>query len=299
MIVTNTQTNIDTSREIPDSCKVSDGVPLACLVGNTSVSKQTALKVAAMTDTILGGEDTVSHRSRPGHPAYQSPGLRLQQRIRSHMHRGRLSLSITDNRHTMISVKRKRGLRRSYQVRLHHMFLQASSQLARALALYIEKNDSAASKFLSEFIEQNGTKVKPRQWRDSGPTMSPIGQTHNLQEVFDRINDDYFGGKICARITWGPHIKRTKKRRSIRMGSYCVEDKIIRIHRSLDRPFVPGYFVEWVVFHEMLHQVHEVKVVNGRRQFHTKDFCQDEALFEYYGAAKKWEQTNIDRLLTY
>ena len=38
------------------------------------------------------------------------------------------------------------------------------------------------------------------------------------------------------------------------MGSYSVEDRLIRIHPTLDRPDVPRYYVAWIVYHEMLHQ---------------------------------------------
>ena len=70
------------------------------------------------------------------------------------------------------------------------------------------------------------------------------------------------------------------------MGSYSVEDRLIRIHRSLDRAFVPRFFVAWIVFHEMLHQVHDIRVKNGRREFHSKEFLADEAQFEHYDEAQ-------------
>jgi len=83
------------------------------------------------------------------------------------------------------------------------------------------------------------------------------------------------------------------------MGSYSVEDRLIRIHRSLDRAFVPRFFVSWIVFHEMLHQVHDIRVKNGRREFHSKEFLADEAAFELYDQARLWERRNLDALLTY
>jgi hypothetical protein len=83
------------------------------------------------------------------------------------------------------------------------------------------------------------------------------------------------------------------------MGSYSVEDRLIRIHRSLDRAFVPRFFVAWIVFHEMLHQVHDIRVKNGRREFHSKEFLADEQQFEHYDQAKGWERRHLDALLTY
>ena len=68
---------------------------------------------------------------------------------------------------------------------------------------------------------------------------------------------------FAAAITWGARTGRPKRRNSIKMGSYSVEDRLIRIHRSLDRVFVPRFFVAWIVFHEMLHQVHDIRVKHG------------------------------------
>ncbi len=83
------------------------------------------------------------------------------------------------------------------------------------------------------------------------------------------------------------------------MGSYSVEDRLIRIHRSLDRAFVPRFFVAWIVFHEMLHQVHDIRVKNGRREFHSKEFLSDEAQYADYDQARHWERQHLDALLTY
>ena len=83
------------------------------------------------------------------------------------------------------------------------------------------------------------------------------------------------------------------------MGSYSVEDKLIRIHPALDRAFVPKYFIESVIFHEILHHVHPIPVKGGRRQFHTPEFKAQEKTFPQYQKAQKWERANIDRLLFY
>ena len=92
---------------------------------------------------------------------------------------------------------------------------------------------------------------------------------------------------------------RKRRRNSIKMGSYSVEDRLIRIHPSLDRPFVPRLFVEWIVYHEMLHQKHDIPVVGGRRQFHTPEFLAEEATFDGFDRARHWERENLDRLLLY
>ena len=227
----------------------------------------------------------------------------LERRIRAHMAKGRVSVTLTDNRYTMISVRRlppaaKNGGRR-YEVRLHHMFADADPVITRALAHYIAENDAEASRILGDFIDQNSGHVRGRARRQPTQVIFTAGEHHDLRLIFDELNARYFENKIEAAITWGQRTGRPRRRNSIKMGSYSVEDRLIRIHRSLDRAFVPRFFVEWIVFHEMLHQVHDIKVRNGRREFHSKEFLADEAMYEHFDQAKSWERRHLDALLTY
>src|SRR5438477_5506244 len=222
----------------------------------------------------------------------------LERRIRAHLARGAVSVTLTDNRYTMISVRRLAKEKR-YEVRLHHMFADADPVITRALARYIADNDADASRVLGDFIDQNTSHVRGRARRQPTQVIFTAGEHHDLRALFDDLNARYFENKIDAAITWGARAGRPRRRNSIKMGSYSVEDRLIRIHRSLDREFVPRFFVAWIVFHEMLHQVHDIRVKNGRREFHSKEFLADEAAFELYDQARVWERRNLDALLTY
>ena len=222
----------------------------------------------------------------------------LERRIRAHLARGRVQVTLTDNRYTMISVRRISKERR-YEVRLHHMFADADPVITRALARYIAENDAEASRVLGDFIDANNDHVRGRARRTPAQVIFTAGETHDLREIYDEINARYFDNRIEAAITWGSRTGRPRRRNSIKMGSYSVEDRLIRIHRSLDRELVPRFFVAWIVFHEMLHQVHDIRVKNGRREFHSKEFMADEAQFEHYDQARAWERSHLDALLTY
>ena len=227
----------------------------------------------------------------------------LERRIRAHLARGRVEVTLTDNRYTMISVRRvkapaPRGEMR-YEVRLHHMFVDADPVITRALARYIADNDAEASRILGDFIDDNSGHVRGRARRTPTTVIFTAGEHHDLRQIFDELNERYFDNKIDAAITWGARTGRPRRRNSIKMGSYSVEDRLIRIHRSLDRAFVPRFFVAWIVFHEMLHQIHDIRVKNGRREFHSKEFLADEAQFEHYDEAKDFERRHLDAILTY
>jgi hypothetical protein len=228
------------------------------------------------------------------------PRTQLLARIQRQVGNGRVELEITDNFSTMISVRSEPG---RYVLRLHHMFLHAGSEIVVALARYVERDDRAASRVLNRFIDGQAKSIRrSRRRRAPGPTLEPRGEAHDLRSIFDELNRGYFAGAIAAQITWGPRLSpalRGRQRRTLKMGSYCVEDRLIRIHPSLDRAEVPREFLAWIVYHEMLHQKHDIPLRGGRRQFHTPAFIADEACYEHIEIARRWEREHLDLLLSY
>jgi hypothetical protein len=82
------------------------------------------------------------------------------------------------------------------------------------------------------------------------------------------------------------------------MGSYSAEARVIRIHPALDQAEVPRYFVEWIVFHEMLHDIYRIRRRGGRRCVHTPEFLEHERRFHAFRRAQRWENENLDLLLS-
>lgn len=217
----------------------------------------------------------------------------LQARLGAHLGRGRARVVITDNVRTMLSIKRGHGV---YTFRLHHMFIDAPPLVLKAIASYAELQDRDASELLRAFIDANDEAIRARS--EPKPfTIDTQGRWHNLQDIFDELNAHYFDNRIQARITWGSRTRRKRGRQSIKLGSYTVEDLLIRIHPVLDAEDVPRYFVAWVVYHEMLHEIHDMPIVDGRRVYHTREFRRAEAQFDQYPEAVLWERTNLHRLL--
>ena len=217
----------------------------------------------------------------------------LQQRLAAFLERGRPRVVVTDNLHTMVSIKRGNGM---VTFRLHHMFLDAPSLVLRALTRYADTQDRSSAQLLRAFIDANEPSIRKAS-RERPVVVDVEGKYHNLQEIFDELDRDYFGGGIRARITWGPRGRRLRGRSSIKLGSYTFEDELIRIHPVLDASDVPRFFVAWIVYHEMLHEVHEMPVIDGRRVYHTSAFRRAEARFEHYAEAVLWERTNLHKLL--
>ncbi|MBK9070922.1 MAG: hypothetical protein IPL79_07980 [Myxococcales bacterium] len=236
----------------------------------------------------------------PSDGAVESAAAGLAQRIRAHLRQATITVALTDNRYTMISVRRSKlpgryGARAHYDVRMHSMFISAPPQLTRALAHYIAKGDRASSRALGQYIDAHVPAKAVR--RVASVPVVTAGDVHDLAAIYNDLNSQYFGGAIEATITWGPRISRPKRRQSIKLGSYALEDRVIRIHRVLDRDTVPHYVVAWVVYHEMLHQKHDFRRRGSRREFHTPEFLRDEAKFAFFTQAKAWEKAHILQLL--
>jgi len=201
-------------------------------------------------------------------------------------------LSVTDNRTTMISFRRAPS---ALRLRLHHMFLDAPEPVVRAVADYAGRGHRRAGRVLDDFIRLEQPRI--RQERDlSDERFSPVGRFFHLDEIRDRLNERFFQGGVRACIGWGRTPGR-RRRKSIRLGVYDHQTREIRIHPALDHPEVPRFFVEFIVFHEMLHQLFPSSNGPGRRVHHPRAFRDRERAFPLYEAAIAWERENLRALL--
>ena len=200
-------------------------------------------------------------------------------------------LSVTDNRSTMVSFRR---IRSGLRLRLHHMFLDAPGSVVQAIADYAGRGLGEAGPVLDDFIRGRQPLIRQEPYGRS--LLNPRGRYFNLQAIFDRINHVHFQSGIRAKIGWG-RMPTQRRRRSIRLGVYDHQTREIRIHPALDRAHVPAYFVEFIVFHEMLHQLFPSAHRPGRRLHHPRAFRDREKAFPCYALALQWEKQNLRVLL--
>jgi hypothetical protein len=194
-----------------------------------------------------------------------------------------VSLTFTNNATSMISVTKKGG---GTDVRIHRVFLAAGAPVIDEIADFI-KTGRGKTPFVRAFIRQNkgllGTAPQRRK------SLRAAGQWHDLVTISVKINAEYFNNRVTAGITWGAgNHRRAARRRTL--GSYNRDTGLITINPLLDRKTVPSYFVEFIVYHEMLHADMGVKMRNGRRLVHTGEFRLRERLFREYERAISWER---------
>lgn len=209
-----------------------------------------------------------------------------------------LQIRVTDNVHTMLSFSRRD---RRLVVRLHHMFLAAPESIVEALARYIRGGDPLASAALDQYIQNHRRLIRrvPAHIRRKRVPIRSRGSFHDLQDVFDELNQLWFDGKSDCAITWGPSPRVRLPRKSIKLGSYSADAKLIRIHPAMDQREVPRFFVTWIVFHEMLHHRFGISRRGVRRCVHPPVFCEAERAYPDYERARAWEREHLDLLLTW
>jgi hypothetical protein len=141
--------------------------------------------------------------------------------------------------------------------------------------------------FLFPRLKKHLTVSKPKPLQ-----LQPFGGHYDLQTIFNELNACYFNNQLDLKITWFGSAQR-KARRHRKLGLYCFRSKVVKIHRLLDQPHFPPYFISYVVYHEMLHSVcPPVKAKRGRYRIHHSDFLKKEKEFAQYEVAKRWEEEN-------
>ena len=203
-----------------------------------------------------------------------------------------LLLTLTENRSVLLSFRRKGG---AIELRLHRMFLHAPAPVVTALGRGLRRRSRQADGEVRRFMNDNLFRV--RKAEPKLPTLVARGQTHDLTEIFARLNQRFFANKLLVPITWGRGSGRAR-RGGLTFGSYDPVLALIRIHPVLDRREVPLYFLESVVYHEMLH--HHLGGVSdraGRTVYHSRAFRQAEAQHPWHREALLWEKENLPHLL--
>ena len=120
-----------------------------------------------------------------------------------------------------------------------------------------------------------------RQERGRKILLSAQGRHYDLEVIFEDLNTRFFHGLLARPLmTWSRHASRQS------LGHYDPSHNTIVISRVFDRPEMPRYAIEYLVYHEMLHLKHPVKLNGSRRCVHPKAFQEEERLFPELDKAK-------------
>lgn len=177
-------------------------------------------------------------------------------------------------------------------VRISDIFSGAPMDIHRALAFVL----------VAKLLSHRTPHVYERKYRDYACTpqvlrasdiarrrrgrkmiSSAHGTTYDLDAMFTQLNRRHFDGTLeKPTLTWSQ--RRTRRI----LGHHDPVHDTIVISKTLDADNVPEWFVEYILYHEMLHIKHPARLIHGRRYYHTNEFRADEQRFPYYEKAQKW-----------
>ncbi len=177
-------------------------------------------------------------------------------------------------------------------VRLSDLLEGAPDAVLQAIAhillakLYRKPVDRAVSARYRRYIGGQDVTAKARlvrQIRGRKHIRSARGHHYHLEEIFDDLNQRFFHGLMGRpQLTWSRNHARSS------LGHYDPAHNAIVISRIFDHPRVPRYAVEYILYHEMLHLKHPVKLRGSRRCVHSREFVAEENLFPEVASAKKF-----------
>ena len=122
-----------------------------------------------------------------------------------------------------------------------------------------------------------------RQMRGRKHIETPLGHVYNLENIFDELNTRFFHGLLARpELTWSQDHARNS------LGHYDPAHNAIVVSRIFDQSRVPRYALEYIVYHEMLHLKHPVKLRGSRRCVHSPEFQAEEKLFPRLQEAKEF-----------
>jgi hypothetical protein len=141
-----------------------------------------------------------------------------------------------------------------------------------------------------EYARSDRTRTRMNRMRRGRVRLAatnPRGEHFDLQRLFEELNENYFAGSLHR-----PHIGWSTRSWRRQFGCYDPGPNQILLNRRMDRPGVPQFAVEYVLFHEMLHVKHPTRRSGCSLVSHSREFREEEKRFAEFERARRV----IDRL---
>ena len=237
----------------------------------------------------------ISHRSSGERAVAEQLRRALQKRIEAIFGKP-VSLRLNANRLTYFSVRFPKG--DAPRLSLHRCFAEASDEVLGAVVGMMQTKDKRSERicrrYVAEYDKAAGAQPRPIP----RVRLRARGRWHDLRRLADAVNHRYFAGALRIRITWGKRADSIPRRRSIQFGTYDRALDLLRIHPLLDSPDTPEFYLDYLIYHELLHKAlgEGRSERTGRRQVHHGEFRRRERAHEHYRKAVEWERQFFHRL---
>jgi hypothetical protein len=207
---------------------------------------------------------------------------------------GDLKIELHENTWTMVSLS-SRG--RTRVLRLHKLFTKAPHAVLDAVvrSFFLRENRDAVRKHrarILDFVEANREMTLSSLSAQS--LRAPRGSSYDLRAIADVIRRRHLPDCPPVRIGWSERVTPCLMGKWIAMPDGVPN--VVVINRLLDSPQVPLYYLEYVVFHELLHEMIPIRRHGGRWVHHPAEFRRMEREFPAFEQAVGWERENVARL---
>lgn len=201
----------------------------------------------------------------------------------------KVRIVFTRNASTMISRSERAG---RITLRLHCLFQRAPEDILADVVRYFFSRKATVdtrkvrTRLIDFVAEHRESTLLPYPARRKMP---PRGECYDLDELRDRQLEEYFPD-----IEAPPEMGWTHRCHRSLMGKWVeVPDpnrNLILINRLLDNSHVPSYYVDYVIYHELLHELTPIVRSRGRWIHHPPEFKRREKRYPLYKLAQQWER---------
>jgi hypothetical protein len=175
---------------------------------------------------------------------------------------------------------------RTIEIVAQESFLYAPDQVLLALLGTALQPASGSNK---QIIREYASGKQFKRVRESleylsvPPGSFSAGKHHELEKSFNRVNQDLFNDRLKKpHLVWNNRMTRRK------FGHYQEDTNTVMVSISLDHPRVPEYVIDYVMYHELLHQKLGARLKNKRRYTHTPEFKKKELDFPRIKEAQRF-----------
>ncbi len=189
-----------------------------------------------------------------------------------------------------IHFRPMRGLYRIHNTRTHSIAAMPTPMLAfdqtgfEAIRdLMFSRTPQSKQQLHAQMLAEPYQNLQAELTALAGPIERAAGAFHDLNLSFLRVNADYFNHQMPKpNLTWSRMMTGRK------FGHHDSIRDTVLLSATLDRPDVPIFVVDFVMYHELLHKKLGLTWFAGRRYVHTPEFNAAERLFKFYAQAEAW-----------
>ncbi len=154
--------------------------------------------------------------------------------------------------------------------------------LCRILRLPESRADRDAVRAYREHL--NGPHGAPFSGPRGRKHIEPVGEHRSLLESFLRVSLD-----MDLALPRVPTLSWSKTRATHRFGHWDPDHNAVVVSQVLDDPEVPEFVLDYVLYHELLHILHPVRMGSGtKRIVHSAAFKRDERRFPRWKEGEAW-----------